>query len=520
MDRDEVNLGHFQFDLRQRQLKRDGLPVQLGGRARDILWVLASANGEVVSKDELMTRVWPGLAVEENNIQVHISALRKALDEGKDGQAYVLTVPGRGYRLVGTKAATSSAVRDVATQPGPAIPDKPSIAVLPFQSMTDDPEQQYFADGVVEEIITALSRFSGLFVIARNSSFTYKGRSVDIKQVGSELGVRYVLEGSVRRGGHLVRITGQLIDASTGAHLWADRFEGASEDIFSLQDQVAMSVVGAIAPRLERAEIERAKRKPTESLDAYDYFLRGMENFYKVDTQENIGQAMRLFSRATELDPVFAAAYAMGAACYVRRQASGWMTERQKEVSETARLARKAVELGKDDAVVLFRAGHALAYVVHEFDAGQLFIDRALTLNPNLAGAWSSSCVLRVWMGDPDTAIQHFAQFKRLSPLDAYMPWNLSASAFAHFFAGRYDEACSQAEQTLQQSPNQHLALRVCVASNALAGRMERARDVLSRLRRIDPALRVSNLGDITPLQRPEDIARYAEAMRKAGLPE
>src|SRR5260370_22044989 len=253
MDRAEVNRGRFRFDLRQRALKRDGFRVQLGSRARDILWVVASANGEVVSKDEWMTRVWPGLAVEENNIHVHISALRKALDEEKDGQAYVVTVPGRGYRLVGTQAAPSSSVRDVETRPGPVIPDTPSIAVLPFQSMSDDRQQQYFADGIVEEIITALSRFSGLFVIARNSSFTYKGRSVDIKQVGSELGVRYVLLGSVGRGGHRVRITGQLIDASTGAHLWAGRFEGASEAISDLQDQVTMSVVGAIAPTLEHA---------------------------------------------------------------------------------------------------------------------------------------------------------------------------------------------------------------------------------------------------------------------------
>ena len=201
MDQDEVNLGRFRFDLRQRELKRDGIPVQLGSRARDILWVLASANGEVVSKDELMTRVWPGLVVEENNIQVHISALRKAIDEGKDGQSCVFTVPGRGYRLIGARGAPSSSLRDVETRPGPAIPDKPSIAVLPFMSMSDDPDQQYFADGVVEEIITALSRFSGLFVIARNSSFAYRGRAVDVKQVGRELGVRYVLEGSVRRGG-------------------------------------------------------------------------------------------------------------------------------------------------------------------------------------------------------------------------------------------------------------------------------------------------------------------------------
>jgi len=517
MDGDGVNLGRFRFDLRQRELRRDGFPLQLGSRARDILWVLASAHGEVVSKDELMTRVWPGLAVEENNIQVHISALRKALDDGKDGQAYVVTVPGRGYRLVGSQP--SFAIRDVETRPGPAVPDKPSIAVLPFQNMSGDIAQEYFADGVVEEIITALSRFPGLFVIARNSSFTYKGRSVDIKQVGSELGVRYVLEGSVRRGGDRVRITGQLIDAATGAHLWADRFEGDADDIFDLQDQVTMSVVGAIAPKLERAEIERAKRKPTESLDAYDYYLRGMEHYYQ-DINENISKAMRLFSQATESDPAFATAYAYGAMCYVQRKASGWMTERQKEVSETARLARKAVELSKDDAVVLRTAGHALAYVVHEFDAGRLFIDRALALNPNLARAWHSSGLLRVWMGDPDTAIRHLAQFKRLSPLDSVMPRHVCGSAFAHFFAGRYDEACSLAEQVLQESPNLHLGLRACAASHALAGRVERARNAMTRLRQIDPNLRVSNLGDLTPLQRPEDIAKYAEAMRKAGLPE
>jgi len=519
MDRDEVNLGSFRFDLRQRELKRDGLPVQLGGRARDILWVLVSANGEVVSKDELMTRVWPGLVVEENNVQVHISALRKALDEGKDGHAYVVTVPGRGYRLVGTRAESSSAIGDVEIRPEPAIPDKPSIAVLPFQNMSGDIEQEYFADGVVEEIITALSRFPSLFVIARNSSFTYKGRSVDIKQVGCELGVRYVLEGSVRRGGDRVRITGQLIDASTGAHLWADRFEGDLNDIFDLQDQVTMSVVGAIAPRLEQAEIERAKRKPTERLGAYDYYLRGLEHFWQ-NTHQSLDQAMRLFSRAIELDPVFAAAYAYGASCYVRRQASGLMTERQKEITETAGLARKAVQLGKDDAVVLSRAGHALAAVVHDFDAGRLFIDRALALNPNLANAWSSSGWLRVWIGDPDTAIRHFTQFRRLSPLDPAMPRSLAGNAFAHLFAGRYDEACSLAEQALQEVPNLHEGLRACVASYALAGRIERARAVMIRLRQINPALRVSNLGDLTPLQRPEDKARYAEAMRKAGLPE
>ena len=227
-----------------------------------------------------------------------------------------------------------------------SLPDKPSIAVLPFQNMSGDPEQEYFADGMVEDIITALSRIRWLFVIARNSSFTYKGRAVDVKQVGRELGVRYVLEGSVRKAANRVRITGQLIDASTGAHLWADRFDGALEDIFDLQDQVTASVVGAIAPQLEQAEIERAKRKPTESLDAYDYFLRGMASYYR-RTREAINEALPLFYKAIELDPDFASAYGMAAWCYAWRKINGWMTDRVQEIAETARLARRAAELGR-----------------------------------------------------------------------------------------------------------------------------------------------------------------------------
>src|SRR5690348_4781048 len=238
----------------------------------------------------------------------------------------------------------------------PPLPDKPSIAVLPFENLSRDPEQEYFADGIVEEIITALSRFHGLFVIARNSSFAYKGRAVDVKQVGRELGVRYVLEGSVRKAGSRVRITGQLIDASTAAHLWADRFEGRLEDIFDLQDQVAASVVGAIAPKLDQAEMERATRKPTENLDAYDYLLRGMAIIHRWNRETN-DEALRLFYRAIEFDPNFASAYGMAARCYLIRQGSGWMIDRAEETTEAVRLARRAAALGWDDAVALCGAG-------------------------------------------------------------------------------------------------------------------------------------------------------------------
>src|SRR6266566_659129 len=281
MDRNEVRFGQFRLDLRQRKLARDGEPVQLASRAIDILCVLASAKREVVSKDDLMAQVWPGVIVEENNIQVHVSALRKALERGKSGQSCLVTVPGRGYGLIGIEPSSPATVSDVGAGRELDLPDRPSIAVLPFQNMSGDIEQEYFADGVVEEIITALSRFSSLFVIARNSSFTHKGRAVDVKQVGRELGVRYVLEGSIRKTPDRVRITGQLINTSNGAHLWADRFDGALSDILDLQDHLTSQVVAAIAPKLEKAEIERAKRKATQNLDAYDYFLRGMESLHQ-----------------------------------------------------------------------------------------------------------------------------------------------------------------------------------------------------------------------------------------------
>jgi len=264
------------------------------------------------------------------------------------------------------------------------LPDKPSIAVLPFQNMSGDPEQEYFADGMVEDIITALSRFNFLFVIARNSSFTYKAKAVDIKQVGRELGVRYVLEGSIRKAGQRVRITGQLIQVDTGSHIWADRYDGEIADIFDLQDRLTGSVVSAIAPKLEQAEIERSKHKPTESLRAYDYFLRGMSMLHQ-GTRVSTDEALTHFYQAKELDPQFAVAFGMAAWCYDLRKWNGWMTDIIRETNETARLAAAAIDLGRDDAVALCWGGFALAHTVGDLDGGASALDRALALNPNLA---------------------------------------------------------------------------------------------------------------------------------------
>ena len=403
-----------------------------------------------------------------------------------------------------------------------ALPDKPSIAVLAFNNMSGDPEQDYFADGIVEDIITALSRFKALFVIARNSSFTYKGRAVDVKQVGRELGVRYVLEGSVRKAANRVRITGQLIDTATGAHIWADRIDGGLDDIFDLQDQVTASVVGAIAPAMEKAEIERAKRKPTESLDAYDYYLLGIAAIHSVfeGTEDAVSEALRLFYRAIELDPNYASAYGMAAWCHVLRKNYGWIHDDAHSLAEVERLARQAARLAKNDAVALYTGGFALAQLLGHLDAGAALIDRALALDPNLAAAWHLSGWVKIHLGEPEMAIEHMAHAMRLNPLDPLIFGMQNGTAAAHFLAGRYDAASSWAEKALQENSNYLPGLRMAAASHALSGRIVQAQKALTRMRQIDPELRIASLAELVPFRAAKDFARYVEGLRKAGLPE
>ena len=522
--------GDNALDPSRRELTRASKPIAIGPKVFDLLVFLVEQRERVVSRDELLHAVWDGRIVSESTLTSHINAVRKAIGDSGEEQRLIRTVARKGFRFVGDvrEAQSSEGFSSLRTAPAASnetsehvltLPDSPSIAALPFQNWSGDPEQDYFADGVVEDIITALSRIRWLFVIARNSSFTYKGRAVDVKQVGRELGVRYVLEGSVRKAANRVRITGQLIDATTGAHLWADRFEGTLDDIFELQDQVAESVVGAIAPKLERAEIARAKRKPTASLDAYDYYLRGMANLHK-GTREAIDEALPLFLKAIELDPEFASAYAMAAWCHFWRKINGWMVDRSQEVAEGARLARRAIELGKDDAVALARSGHALAHLVGDLDGGVALVDRALVLNPNLAAAWFLGGFLRIWRGEFDDAVERFAHAMRLSPLDSEIYRMQAGTAMAHLLAGRFDVASSWAEKALRELPSFLIVVGIIAASHALAGRMDEARRAMQHLRQLDPALRLSNLKDWLPFHRPEDLATFADGLRKAGLPE
>jgi TolB-like protein len=519
---------HFEdyvLDPDRRELRRESRLLPIEPKVFDLLVHLISNRDRVVSKDDLIATIWDGRIVSESALTTCINAARTAIGDSGEVQRLIKTLPRKGIRFVGKVEeqglAGASAAGSLLDTPTLTLPEKPSVAVLPFTNMSGDPEQDYFADGMAEDIITALSRFKALFVIARNSSFTYKGRAVDVKQVGRELGVRYVLQGSVRKAVNRVRITGQLVDTATGAHLWADRFDGGLDDVFDLQDQVTESVVGAIAPAVEKAEIERAKRKPTGSLDAYALYLRGLARYYQFASRQAHDEALRLFNSAIELDPDFASAYARAASCYVGAKGSGWISGTANEIAEVTRLAQRAVELGKDDAMALAASGWALAYMVRDLGIAAALIDRALVLNSNLAEAWNFGGWIKNWLGEPESAIERFARAMRLSPLDPSLIVVRGGTAHAHFFLGRYDEAASWAAMTLQDNPDFQGGLRIDAASNAMAGRLEQAHKAVARLRQLNPALRVSNLKDLVgPYRHAQDLSRYEEGLQQAGLPE
>jgi len=511
----EINFGRFCLDLARGGLLRDGKPVPLGNRALDILVVLASANGEIVTKDQLMAQVWPGRVVEENNIQVHVSALRKALDDGSNTGSCVVTVPGRGYRLVGTPSPASA--DRAAAEAVPEAAEQPSIAVLPFQNMSDDPDQDHFADGIVEDIITGLSRFQWLSVVARNSSFAYRGRAIDVRQIGRELGARFILEGSVRKTADRIRITAQLIDTATGTHVWADRFDGGLEHAFDLQDQVTASVVGAIEPAVLRVESQRATRKPAAT--AWEHVAQGIAAQRRL-TREANAEALQSFQQAIQLDPNLAAAYTFASQCYTWAKSFGWFTDPAAESAEGARLARRALDLGRDDAAILTTAGFGLAYLQGDLDVATDAVARARALNPNSPTALGLQGWINVWGGEPELALADVERAMQLSPSDLFSFAWCCVGAYAHFACGRYDDALSWAERTLRERSDYLPAARMIVASVALGGRPESPEMSLARLRQLDPMLRLSNLREQMPFRRAEDLARLTDGLRKGGLPE
>jgi adenylate cyclase len=429
-----------------------------------------------------------------------------AFEDLGEQQVKNIARPVRVYRVRDTDKSASA--------PAPTVlplPDKPSIAVLPFANMSRDPEQEYFADGMVEEIITALSRIRWLFVIARNSSFTYKGRAVDVKRVGRELGVRYVLEGSVRKGGNRVRITAQLIDAANGAHLWADRFDGALEDVFELQDNVASSVAGVIEPALLGAEMSRSAQRPTNDLTAYDLFLRALASFSS-RSKAGITRALDFSEQAIARDPHYGSALGYAASCRVVMDVNGWTEELGQNRRAAIGCAERALESAGDDPVTLVLAAHALAYFGENFDAVIGLVDRALAFNPSFARGWLMSARIRIWAGQLDIAIAHAGRAIRLSPRD--LPGAHSYFiGLAHFLSRRFEDAMPKliaAVQHLPNAPEYHRALASCYAH---MGRLEEARAIIERLRTISPVV----VPELNQFRNPEQRELYLLGLRMAA---
>jgi TolB-like protein len=507
----------YVFDVDRRELLRGFKPISVEPQVFDLLLYLIQNRERVVSRDDLLSSVWRGRIVTESALSTRINAARSVIGDSGGEQRLIKTLPRRGLRFVGAvREEHSLADRGSAELPRSSS-DKPSIAVLPFENLGRDPEQDYFTDGIVEDITTALSRNRAFFVIARNSSFTYKGKSVDTKQVARQLGVRYVLEGSVRKSGGRVRVAGQLIEAESGHHLWADRFDGETAEIFELQDQIVTRVVGAIAPQLEKAEINRAKQGLTGDLAAYDLYLRGLDSWNRW-TQEGNASALQFFYAAMEKDCDFSTPYGLAASCYLLAKANEWASSFDEK--EIARLVDRAADIGTDDPVALCWAGHVHAYFFRDIDRSLLLIDRALELDVNLAIAWQRSGWVRGYAGDADGAIESLNRAIALNPLDPRVFLTQSAMAFAHFIGGRDDDAADWAAMALRVKPNWLPALRVMIAANAMRGRADEADQALRSYLRIDPKISTAKMCEFYPLRRDTDRQRLILGMRRAGIPE
>ena len=516
--------GTHRFEPASGLLWRGGRETRLTPRAAALLQALAERATEVVTKQALIARLWNGQAVGDDALTSCMQELRRALGDDPRRPALIETLHRRGYRLlVPCQPADEdeSTWNQAPSDGAPAVPaDRPSIAVLPFRNLTGNADQQYFIDGLVEDIIGALSRLRWLLVIAGSSSFTFKDDpEVDIAIVARRLGVRYVLRGSVPKSADRIRIAGQLIDSATGAHLWADAFEGGSEDVFALQDRVTSQIYAALVPQLDKAEIERALRKPTDRLEAYDLCLQGRASMM-LWTEAGTERALSLYLRAIELDPNYASAHGRAAVCYARRRAYRWGRLDSPDIAEADRLARRAWALDQNDPVAIGPASMALALGVRDLDTAVTYIERALALNPNNTLNWSYGGWINVWLGRGETAVDHFQRALRLSPIDPHrFDWE-TGIAFALYFAGRHAEALGWAERALEKAPGSHAALRIAAAAAAMDGRMAEARGLCDRLRALDPGLTLGTLAEVLgPYRDPEHPVRFAEGLRRAGLP-
>ena len=508
------------LDTDRRELRRGADLIPVEPQVFDLLEYLIRNRERVVSKDDLVASIWHGRIVSESALATRINAARTAIGDSGEQQRLIKTLPRKGIRFIGAVGEDQQPTTYAEVEkPALALPDKPSIAVLPFANMSGDPEQEYFADGVADDIITALSRCNWLFVIARNSSFTYKGKAVDTRQVGRELGVRYLLEGSVRRSGDRLRVTGQLIDAISGVNIWADRFEGQMSDVFDLQDRMTESVVAAIEPNLQRAEIERLRQKPTASLGAYELLLRAQQLEYEFNPQ-SLAEAILCLERAFALDPSYAQAMALAAYCYAERRHQAWARDLAGEATEGLRLASRAIELGKDDSNVLWMTAFAVRHLAMDAPRAKQLADRSLQLNPNSAIALAITAWIDVGMGNHARALELASRAERLSPRDPRAWFIATVVGLAHYHAGQFDQAAANLRRALVQNPRFATALRTLAASLARSGHIDEAKAVVRDLLEIDPHLTIAKFKARSAFLSDGVRDSVADALRLAGLPE
>jgi adenylate cyclase len=506
----------YAFDPDRRELYRGAEVVPIAPQVFDLLDYLIRNRERVVSKDDLINAVWNGRSVSDAALTTRLNVARTTIGDSGEEQRLIKTLPRKGFRFVGqVREAREAAGPNPGDAPesAPSVPDRPSIAVLPFENMSGDPEQEYFADGMVEEITTALSRFKGAFVIARNSSFTYKGKAVNVKQVGRELGVRYVLEGSVRKAAGKVRIAGQLIDAVTGAHIWADRFERDLTDVFALQDEVTVAVVSAIHPKIIQTEIAMAARRRPENLTAYDFWLRAIQQS-SLATREGLAEAIRLAHRALELDPGFGRAASLASVFHLNNFVLGYSTDPQFELEEAVRLSRLALRIDDGDSNTLARASLISAYVVRDSESALEMADRAVALNPNSFEAWGCRGWVYGAAGLPQEAVRSFERGIRMSPIDPAM---FAGMGMALVELRRFDEAIVAGGKAQRHNPSHPLAY-LCLASAFVhLGRDAEAREAAARLLEVNPAFTISGW---IAWGGQSDAQLVTEGLRKAGLPE
>jgi TolB-like protein/Tfp pilus assembly protein PilF len=514
-----LSFENFELDCDRRELRRGADLVPIEPKAFDFLAYVIRNRDRVVSKDDLIAVVWDGRSISEAALATCLNTARTAIGDSGEKQRLIKTLPRKGIRFVGNVKEdhnrSGPRTMDVVATVSLALPDRPSIAVLAFENIGSDPEQDYFADGMVEDIISGLSRIKWLFVIARNSSFVYKGRSVDIKQIGNELGVRYVLEGSVRKAGKRVRVTAQLIEVETRAHIWAEHYDRLLEDIFSLQDELTLSVVGAIEPRLRKAEIDRVKRKRPDSLDAYDFLLRALPITYShvaVDT----AKAMPFLEKALEIEPGYAAAHASLAWCYHFRYRT-WL--RQEDCVAAIHHARAAIAGGGDDATALAIAGFVVAMDAHDRVTALHAFDQALALSDSNVFVLSCSALIFSWMGRTELAIERAQRALRLSPFDSLNYLSLNALAISYLYTKRYEESCDAALRSVLSNPRFSISRLFLTAALVGVGRLEEALEEAKRVMTLDPVFTIRRYS-VTAGFEPAVFSVLADAWRTAGLPD